>query len=218
MTVSLLKNRWRLSAGKKAISLFTFFLRYCKNVVNVYFGHVWISTPKIKLSTFWNFCVHLQANTMLLGKYCEDMQTYFEYSGHGCLHTPKMKASTCRRPRCLNACQKWTSAFTFFLRYYLLKNPAIWFAGRILAHNSSIQKFVRYEIGRKISITILVFILDHFQRKAMSKFFKKCKKPYFGPFWPKFGQKWILFGKRALSVFKYSSWLPLCQVSEKTNG
>ena len=90
-----------------------------------------------------------------------------------------MKASTCRRPRCLNACQKWTSAFTFFLRYYLLKNPAIWFAGRILTHNSSIQKFVRYEIGCKISITILVFILDHLQRKAMSKFFKQCKKPYF---------------------------------------
>ena len=61
MIVSLWKTCWRLSAGKKTISFFTFFLGYCKNVVNVYFGHVWMCTPKIKLSTFWNFCVYLQA-------------------------------------------------------------------------------------------------------------------------------------------------------------
>ena len=34
------------------------------------------------------------------------------------------------------------------------------------------QSFARYEIDDEISITILVFILDYFQEKIMTKFFK----------------------------------------------
>ena len=51
-------------------------------------------------------------------------------------------------------------------------------------------------------------------------FQKNSKKPYFGdilgPFFPKFGQKWIFLEKRALSGFSYSKYLQLCQKSEKT--
>ena len=35
------------------------------------------------------------------------------------------------------------------------------------------------QIGGEISTTILVFILDYFQEKQITKFFKKSKKPYF---------------------------------------
>ena len=54
----------------------------------------------------------------------------------------------------------------------------------------------------------------------MPNFFKKSKNPLwglFGPFIPKFGQKWIFLETRALSVFQYSNYLPLCKKSEHTN-
>ena len=54
------------------------------------------------------------------------------------------------------------------------------------------QSLATYGIGVEISITILVFILDYFQEKIMTDFFKKKKKTILGPFWPflpKFGQK-----------------------------
>ena len=61
-----------------------------------------------------------------------------------------------------------------------------------------------------------------FPRKTIiTKFFKKSIKPYFwghsGPSLPKFGQKWIFLEKRALPVFQYSNYLPLCQKPVKPN-
>ena len=44
----------------------------------------------------------------------------------------------------------------------------------------------------------------------------QTRKPYFGPFSPKFGQKCIFLEKKALSVFRYSNYLPSCQKSETT--
>ena len=41
------------------------------------------------------------------------------------------------------------------------------------------QSLATYGIGVEISITILVFILDYFQEKIMTDFFKK-KRNYFG--------------------------------------
>ena len=55
---------------------------------------------------------------------------------------------------------------------------------------------------------VLVFILDYFQEKLITKFFKKSKKSYFGAILPKSGQKRIFPEKRAPSVFKYSNNLP----------
>ena len=54
----------------------------------------------------------------------------------------------------------------------------------------------------------------------MEIFFKKSTKIFwgqFGPFLLKFGQELIFVEKRALLVFKYSNYLPLCHESEKIN-
>ena len=68
-------------------------------------------------------------------------------------------------------------------------------------------------------MAILVFILDYFQEKPMTKFFKKSKKPYFGAildFYPNVGK----------NKFSWKKWLcqflniPIIyhrQKSEKTN-
>ena len=137
------------------------------------------------------------SSPMLYWRYCKDMQTsYFGYFGHAWLHTSKMIISTCTRLWCLSVCKKQTSSFTSFLRYYILKNPAIWLADSIGNKN-----FARYEIGGEIS-TKLVSTLDCIQEKLMTKFFKKSKKNvfwgHFGPFLPEFGQKWIFLEKRAV--------------------
>ena len=50
---------------------------------------------------------------------------------------------------------------------------AIWWENSILAHNSRTRIFARNGIGGEISITTLVFILDYFHEKLMTKFFKK---------------------------------------------
>ena len=94
--------------------------------------------------------------------------TYFLYFGHGWLHTPKMIVSTYRRLWCLSACQK--------------------------------IDFAIHGIGGKISITILVFIIDYLQEKLMTKFKKKLFWGHFVPFLLKFGQKWIFLEKRLQQI------------------
>ena len=44
------------------------------------------------------------------------------------------------------------------------------------------QSLATYGIGVEISVTILVFILDYFQEKIMTDFFKKKKKLFWGHF------------------------------------
>ena len=126
---------------------------------------------------------------------------YFGYLGHAWLYTTKMIVSTCRRLRCLSACQKYTSSFSSFLRYYILKNPTIWLADSILTHNSRTR------------------ILPDMRLVVKSNNIKKIKKPlfwgHFGPFLQKFVQKRIFLKKRALSVFTYSNYLPLSQKNQK---
>ena len=80
--------------------------------------------------------------------------------------------------------------FHLSLGYYILWNPSIGMAKRILAHNSKNQNFARYGIGGKISITILVFTLDYLQEKLLPKFFKRPKSPTLGPFWVFYTQIW----------------------------
>ena len=54
------------------------------------------------------------------------------------------------------------------------------------------QSFARYAIGVEISITILVFILDYFQEKIMTKFYRKSTKTdvegILGPFFQNLGK------------------------------
>ena len=75
-------------------------------------------------------------------------------------------------------------------------------------------------ISVEISIKILVFTLDNFQEKLMTKK-QKSKKTYWGhvAILVLFAQIWAKMNfprKKTLSSFQYSSYLPLCQKSEKT--
>ena len=66
--------------------------------------------------------------------------------------------------------------------------------------------------------TMLVSILDYFQEKLITKFFKKSQKPYIGVTLVVFAQTWVKMsfpGKRSLSVLRYSNYLPSCQKLEK---
>ena len=70
-------------------------------------------------------------------------------------------------------------------------------------------------------MTILFFNLDYFQKTTNDKIFQKIQKTlvwgYFGPFFPKFGQKWTFLEKRALPVFKYSNYPSSYKTQKKTN-
>ena len=81
--------------------------------------------------------------------------------------------STCRKLQYLSPHQMLILSFPFFLRYYILKNPAIWLSNSILVHNSRTRILNRNGIGCEISITILIIILDYFQEKLLTKCFKK---------------------------------------------
>ena len=142
------------------------------------------------------------SSPMLYWRYCKDMQTsYFGYFGHAWLDAKKMIVPTCRRPRCLSASQKYTSSFTSFLRYYILKNHAVWFADNILVHNSRnrILPDWWWNINNNISVYFRLF-----SRKTNYKIFQKIKETllqgHFGYFLPKFEQKLINFPGKGGSV------------------
>ena len=80
------------------------------------------------------------------------------------------------------------------------------------------QNFARDGIGGEISTTMLVFILNCFQEKLMTKFSKNFKNPILGQFLTLFAQTWVKmnFPAKKLSVFKYSNHLPSFKKSEKT--
>lgn len=63
------------------------------------------------------------------------------------------------------------------------------------------------------------FSFKAFPRKTNDKIFRKIQRhPILRPFWsflPKFGQKWMLLEKKAVSVFRYSNYLPSWPKSEK---
>ena len=54
-------------------------------------------------------------------------------------------------------------------------------------------------------------------RKIKSQFQKNAKYPIFGPFLPKFGQKWIFYKNWALSLSSIYSHVTSCKISDKTN-
>ena len=134
-------------------------------------------------------------------RYCKDMQTpYFGYFEDAWLATPRMIISTCRKLWFLSASQKQTSSFTFFLRYHMLKNPAIWLTERILAHNSRTRILPGGKMPRKIN----------------DNFFKKILLLGIWALFPQIKAKVNFPEKKALSVFRYSNYQLPCQKSEKT--
>ena len=108
-------------------------------------------------------------------------------------------------------------SFIFFLRYYIIRNPATWLADSILAHNSRTRILADMELWWNINNISFHFRL--FPRKPNDKIFQKIKKTlfwgHFGLFWPHLGRN--EFPRRKwLSVFRYSSYLPSRHKLEKT--
>ena len=109
--------------------------KYCKLVYIGYFGHVWLRIPKVILSTCRKLLfIGRQKINFILYVFLETQISYFGYFGQAWIRTLKMMALTCRKLCCLSVCQKYTSSFTSFLRYYILKIPVIWLPDSILAH------------------------------------------------------------------------------------
>ena len=152
-----------------------------------------------------NFRLYLQeknstSSPTFFWRYCKDMQSScFGYFGHALSHTPKMIVSIFRKLMFISMLIK-NFIILFFLRYYILKNSAIWLANSILAHNLRARIFLEIEISKKnISFHFI------FHKNILTKSFKKSKKKtILGP-----------FKKRAASIFKYSSYLTSCNKSEK---
>ena len=139
---------------------------------------------------------------MLFCIYWKDMQIYFEYFGYAWLHTPKMIVSTCRRLWYLSSCQKYTSSFTSFLRYYILKNPVIWLAGSILAITRDLEFYQIWDWWWNINNNIS-FYFRLFTRKTSVKIFKNTQKAIFlGTFCALFAQMWakMKFPRKKSSV------------------
>ena len=115
--------------------------------------------------------------------------------------------------------QKINFIIHFFLTIWHFKESCNLIGWQHFGQSLETQNYARYVC--EISITILVFIIDYFQEKlTWPNFSKNPKNPVLGSFWallPKFGPKMNFPGKRALSVFQYSNYLPLCQKSEKPN-
>ena len=61
---------------------------------------------------------------------------------------------------------------SLFLRYYILKNTAIWLAESILTHNLRTRILPGMGLVGKYFNNNISFILDYFQKK-LTKFFKK---------------------------------------------
>ena len=141
------------------------------------------------------------------------MQIYFGYFGHAWLHSSKMIVSPCRRLPCLSICKKWTSSFTSFLRYYILKILQFdWLAA--FWSITEDPKFLQI-YWWNINNNIYSFHFRLFTRKPnMTKFFEISKKPYFGAilclFCPNFGKNEFSWKKSSVnfSIFILSTIVP----------
>ena len=118
--------------------------------------------------------------------------SYFGYFGHAWLCTPKMIVSTRRKNRCISLCQRWTSSFTFFLRYYILKNLVIWMADNILDYNSRTRILPIWDWWWNINNNIS-FQFWLFPRKTNDRIFQKKSKK--NPFWAILGTFFQMWAK-----------------------
>ena len=115
------------------------------------------------------------------------LDSYFEYFEHVWLRKLKMVVSYCRKRWCLSSCLKYTWSFTFFLRYYISKNPTIWLATSILAHNLRTKICQTWGWWWNINNNIS-FLFRLFPGKTNDKIFKKIQKTLL---WTFFAQTWV---------------------------
>ena len=121
-----------------------------------------------------------------------------------------MIVSTCGR--LWSSCQKFTSSFISFSRYYILRNTAIWLFDSTGRDTEFVQVWDWWwNINNNIS-----FISVFFHEKLRANFSKNQKNPILGLFRTLFSQicgKTNFPEKMALSVLKYSNYL--CQNLKK---
>ena len=105
--------------------------------------------------------------------------------------------------------QKVNFTIHLFLRYYILKNLAISLVLSILAHISKTSILPDMDWWWNINNNIS-FHFRLFPRKNNDKILQKIHKNrcwrYFGPFFPKFGQKWVFLEKRSQFFHKMAKW------------
>ena len=90
-------------------------------------------------------------------------------------HTHQKKvALTCGKLWCLSTCIKSTGSPAFFLRYYTLKNTAIWLGESTLMHNFAKIKSLQWNITNNIT-----FHFRLFAEKTNNKSFLKIMKHLF---------------------------------------
>ena len=110
-------------------------MRYCKDIAKLLFWELWAclltqsQSDTINLKKTFVFICN-KKNQLHSPRFSEDIvkikTSYFGYFGHASLWTPKMIISACGKLWCLFACQKLPLIITSLLRYYILKNIAIW--------------------------------------------------------------------------------------------
>ena len=141
--VSIWLSLGRLSAGKKSASCFTFSLRYCKDIVNLLFWVLWTymayAHPKWYCQLVENFHVYLHVKNQVhpyasleLLQRCANFLLWVLWT-RLLTHTQNDSINLLKTSMFM---PKINSSFTSFLKYYILKNPAIWLGDSILAHNS----------------------------------------------------------------------------------
>ena len=103
MIVSIWRNLWCLSSGKKSTSSFTFCLRYSIDIANLLFWVLWVCLATHTQSDTINLkktsaCIFIQKNQLHSPHFSGDIAkvmptSYFQYFGHAWLRTPKLIAS-----------------------------------------------------------------------------------------------------------------------------
>ena len=160
---------------------------YCKPVI---LGTL-ILSPGRKLSSL---CAGTKRTSshIFFWRYCKDMETsYFGNLGHALLRTPKMIKLTCRIFLCM---PKTNFMIHFILEIFYFKESCSLIGQQHFGPWLDNQDFGRYVISGEMSVTIIVFILDYFQEKLMTKISKNSN--YL------FGKNEFSRKKRALSLLK----------------
>ena len=194
--------------------------RFCKIIVRVLWACLAMQTESLHIHS--TLPTHRKLSCLFAGKkstscsphaILEILQRYPNfllcgYFGHDWLHTPKMIVSSCKRLRFLPACQKINFIIHSFLQILHFKESCNLIGWLHFSPQLNNQNFDNNNIS---------FHFRLFSRKTSDKMFQKNPKLHFrdilGPF---LGKNEFSWKKRALSIFRYSNYLPLCQKLKKT--
>ena len=140
--IAIWRNLWSLSVGKRSSSSFPYSFTYYKYIVNLLFWLLWACLAKQTESdtiNLWKIFVFIcrQKNQFHPHAFLEILQRYANFLFWvlwACLVAHPQNDSI--KTSIFICMQQMNLSFTSFLRYYILKNPAIWLADNILVHNS----------------------------------------------------------------------------------